>query len=75
MLAFSLSLSLSATALAARKTEKAAGKVRRAGMLQRAEKYVAEYRETERRRVTAKRSARAAGSSAARSCASSMPPE
>ena len=30
-------------------------------MLQRAEKYVAEYRETERRRVTAKRSARAAG--------------
>ena len=48
-------------ALAKRKVEKAQSKVRRAGMLQRAEKYVAEYRETERRRVTAKRSARAAG--------------
>ncbi len=52
---------LRAKAVEARKAEKAAGKVRRAGMFKRAEQYVAEYRKTERDIVEAKRAARSAG--------------
>jgi len=52
---------LNARAKAERKAEKASGKVRRAGMLKRAEAYVAEYRKTERDVVAAKRAAREAG--------------
>lgn len=48
-------------ALLLRKDEKAKAKTRRAGMLKRAEKYVAEYRAAESDRVAAKRAARAAG--------------
>ncbi len=46
---------------AERKAEKANGKVRRAGMLKRAEAYVKEYRKTERDVIDAKRAAREAG--------------
>lgn len=53
--------SLRATAVELRKGEKAKGKERRAGMLKRAESYVAEYRKSEKDRVTEKRRARAAG--------------
>jgi len=48
-------------AVAARAEEKKAAKTRRAGMLKRAEQYVAEYRKAERDIVEAKRAARTAG--------------
>ena len=53
--------SLRAQAKDLRKDEKAKAKVRRQGMLVRAEKYVVEYRNAEKARVTERRSARAAG--------------
>jgi large subunit ribosomal protein L7e len=53
--------SLRAQAKDLRKDEKAKAKVRRQGMLKRAEEYVAEYRSAEKARVAERRSARAAG--------------
>jgi len=52
---------LRVTALALRKEEKAKGKVRRAGVLKRAEEYVKEYIKQERDLVEARRTARAKG--------------